>query len=197
MKKIVTWIKIVAIVCLLVGCGNQNFVDTDNTKNSNNSGASYKQQKQDGSKENIEVNWEAGRVQGDGDLYLTRADKATGVHTCILEWVKKKTLSVFLCLGAACLYYVENDKKVYSVDYSGREKMEIMSIERLEEAQRGEQYLRPFIFGMFAQNRDLYFATEEGIFVSDENGNHIRYVMNGSKTSCFWGKYHGRRISKR
>lgn len=168
MKKIVTWIKIVAIVCLLVGCGNQNFVDTDNTKNSNNSGASYKQQKQDGIKENIEVNWEAGRVQGDGDLYSTWGSSIE-----------------------------ENDKKVYSVDYSGRDKMEIMSIERLEEAQRGEQYLRPFIFGMFAQDRDPYFATEKGIFVSDENGNHIRYVMDGSKTSCFWGKYHGRRISKR
>lgn len=77
-------------------------------------------------------------------------DKATGAQTCILEWGKKKSSSAILCLGADRLYYVENDEKVYSVDYFGKEKTEIMSIKSLEEAQEGEHYLRPFIFGMSA-----------------------------------------------
>lgn len=208
-EKIFVWMMIIGTACLSVGCGNQNAVETGTGGMGDDSGALYKQKNQGEIQENIEIGWETGRVQGDGDINSTwgssieendqyffytakegivRVDKATGAQTCILEWGKKKPRFVILCLGADRLYYVENDKKVYSVDYFGREKTEIMSIKRLEEAQKGEHYLRPLIFGISVQARKLYFATEEGIFVSDENGRYIKYVMDESKTSCFWGE---------
>ena len=91
-----------------------------------------------------------------------------------------------LCLGAERFYYVENDKKVYSVDYFGRGKNEIMSIKKLEGVHRGEHYLRPYIFGISVQEGGLYFATEEGIFVSDENGRHIKMAesVTGEKENA-------------
>lgn len=115
-------------------------------------------------------------------------DKETGVQTFILEW-KKKNDSVFLCLGTDRLYYVENAETVYSVDYFGGEKTEITSIKRLEEAQAGVQYLRSFIYGMSVQNGSLYFTTEIGRFISDEDGKHVKFLTDRSKTSCFWKEY--------
>ncbi len=209
-KKIFVWIMIIGIMYVFVGCGNKNSLETGVREMSNDYSVPYKQRGQGEIQKELEINWEDRGVQGDGDINSTwgssvkendqyfiyvakegivRLDKETGVQTCIVEWKKQKKHSVILCLGANLLYYVENNKKVYSVDYLGRDKTKIMSVKRLEEAQNDEQYFRPFIFGMSVQDSGLYYATEEGVFVSDENGKHIKYVMDSSKTSCFWGEY--------
>lgn len=85
-----------------MGCGNQNAVDTDTEGMGDGSSALYKQQNQSEIQENIEISWETGGVQGDGDINSTwggsieendqyffytakegsvRVDKATGAQT--------------------------------------------------------------------------------------------------------------------
>lgn len=186
------------ILFLLNGCGKENALTSRNSEEINTSEEDIVWQNEQiyDFYSGIGGEWGGSIVENEHDVFYTTLEGIIHINkgdcrkTFILKWKEKQQRLAWLYLDEDDLYYTPNGKKVYVMNFNGRDKREILSVSMIEKKiskTKKEGYLRPFIYGMRVYNNKMFFLTEEGRFYFDVTNKQLNYIdIGNAREDCFY-----------